>query len=126
VIVAGAREIKAVNTSLFGTSRKKVLPREAMQLINQLANNLVQDREMFGIIFSTKRSENRAIITELLIDTGKSLLDTQTIREIRHSGALPEIDMTWIVIVSLGLLTSLRFCRAKWTNLPCGSSAQWL
>jgi hypothetical protein len=36
-------------------------------------------------------------------------LDTQTIREIRHSGALPEIDMTWIVIVSLGLLTSLRF-----------------
>jgi hypothetical protein len=29
-------------------------------------------------------------------------LDTQTIREIRHSGALPEIDMTWIVIVSLG------------------------
>jgi hypothetical protein len=26
--------------------------------------------------------------------------------------------MTWIVIVSLGLLTSLRFCRAKWTNLP--------
>jgi hypothetical protein len=27
--------------------------------------------------------------------------------------------MTWIVIVSLGLLTSLRFCRAKWTNLPC-------
>jgi hypothetical protein len=32
--------------------------------------------------------------------------------------------MTWIVIVSLGLLTSLRFCRAKWTNLP-GSSAQY-
>jgi hypothetical protein len=29
---------------------------------------------------------------------------------------MPEIDMTWIVIVSLGLLTSLRFCRAKWTN----------
>jgi hypothetical protein len=25
--------------------------------------------------------------------------------------------MTWIVIVSLGLLTSLRFCRAKWTRL---------
>jgi hypothetical protein len=50
-------------------------------------------------------------------------LDTNN-KEIRHSGALPEIDMTWI-IVSLGLLTSLRFCRAKWTNLPCGSSAQW-
>jgi hypothetical protein len=49
-------------------------------------------------------------------------LDTQT--ESGHSGALPEIDMTWIVIVSLGLLTSLRFCRAKWTNPPCGSSAQ--
>jgi hypothetical protein len=53
-------------------------------------------------------------------------LDTQTIREIRHSGALPEIDMTWIVIVSLGLLTSLRFCRAKWTNLRIGSMAMIL
>jgi hypothetical protein len=42
---------KAVNTSLFGTSRNsklKIPRREAMQLINQLANNLeVQDREMF-------------------------------------------------------------------------------
>jgi hypothetical protein len=51
VIVAGAREIKAVNTSLFGTSKLEVKiyqAREAMQLINQLANNLeVQDREMF-------------------------------------------------------------------------------
>jgi hypothetical protein len=33
-----------------------------MQLINQLANNLeVQDREMFWIIFSTKRSEIREL-----------------------------------------------------------------
>jgi hypothetical protein len=38
-------------------------------------------------------------------------LDTQTIREIRHSGALPEIDMTWIVIVSL--VCSLRFFVAR-------------
>jgi hypothetical protein len=56
---------------------------------------------------------NPRAITELINHTEKNLLDTQTIREIRHSGALPEIDMTWIVIVSLGLLTSLRFCRAK-------------
>jgi hypothetical protein len=43
VIVAGAREIKRWTLLLFGTSRNSKLKftrREAMQLINQLANNL--------------------------------------------------------------------------------------
>jgi hypothetical protein len=70
----------------------------------------------FGIIFSTKRSETRAI-TELINRYRKEPFGHANNKEIRHSGALPEIDMTWIVIVSLGLLTSLRFCRAKWTRL---------
>jgi hypothetical protein len=66
-----------------------------MQLINQLANLEVKTGKCFGITFSTKRSEIRAI-TELINRYRKNLLDTQTIREIRHSGALPEIDMTWM------------------------------
>jgi hypothetical protein len=94
-----------------------------MQLINQLANNL---KSKIGKCFESYFRPNgrkSARITEL-INRWKE--PGHANNKIRHSGALPEIDMTWIVIVSLGLLTSLRFCRAKWTNLPCGSSAQWL
>lgn len=115
VIVAGAREIKAVNTSFIWNFEKLEIKnlqrREAMQLINQLANNLeVQDREMFWNHIFDQTAGNPRAITELINRYRKEpFLDTQTIREIRHSGALPEIDMTWIVIVSLGLLTSLRF-----------------
>jgi hypothetical protein len=105
-------------------SKLKFTRREALLLINQLANNLeVQDREMFWNHIFDQTVGNPRAITELINRYRKNLLDTQTIREIRHSGAC-KIDMTWI-IVSLGLLTSLRFCRAKWTNPPCGSSAQW-
>jgi hypothetical protein len=115
VIVAGAREIKAVNTSFIWNFEKlevkNLQRREAMQLINQLANNLeVQDREMFWNHIFDQTAGNPRAITEIINRYRKEpFLDTQTIREIRHSGALPEIDMTWIVIVSLGLLTSLRF-----------------
>ena len=115
VIVAGAREVKAVNTSFVWNFEKlevKNLKRnEAMQLIHQLASNLeVQDREMFWTHIFDQTGGNPRAITELINRYKKEpFLDTQTIREIRHSGALPEIDMTWIVIVSLGFLTSLRF-----------------
>ena len=115
IIVAGAREIKAVNTSFIWNFEKlelKNLPRrEAMQLINQLANNIeVQDREMFWNHIFDQTIGNPRAITELINRYKKEpFLDTQTIREIRHSGALPEIDMTWIVVVSLGFLTCLRF-----------------
>lgn len=115
IIVAGAREIKAVNTSFIWNFEKlevKNLPRkDALLLINQLASNIeVQDREMFWNHILDQTAGNPRAITELINRYRKEpFLDTQTIREIRHSGALPEIDMTWIVVVSLGLLTSLRF-----------------
>lgn len=115
VIVAAAREIKAVNTSFIWNFEKlelKNLPRrDALQLIIQLANNLeVQDKEMFYNHIFDQTNGNPRAITEIINRYKKEpFLDTQTIREIRHSGALPEIDMTWIVIVSLGLITCLRF-----------------
>jgi hypothetical protein len=67
VIVAGAREIKAVNTSLFGTSRNSKLKftrREAL-LLNQLANNLKSKTgNVWNHIFD-QTVGNRAI-TELI------------------------------------------------------------
>lgn len=115
VIVAAAREIKAVNTSFIWNFEKievKNLPRrDALKLIVQLTNNLeVSDKEMFWSHIYDQTNGNPRAISEIINRYKKEpFLDTQTIREIRHSGALPEIDMTWIVIVSLGLLTCLRF-----------------
>lgn len=115
IIVAAAREVKAVNTSFVWNFEKievKNLPRkEAFLLIHQLANNLeVENKELFFTHIFEQTVGNPRAISELINRYRKEpFLDTQTIREIRHSGALPEIDMTWIIIVSLGLLTSLRF-----------------
>jgi hypothetical protein len=64
-------------------SKLKILRREAMQLINQLANNLKSRiGKCFGIIFSTKRSEIRAI-TELINRYRKEPFWTQTINSAR-------------------------------------------
>jgi len=115
VIVAGAREIKAVNTSFLWNFEKVELKnlnrKESFLLINQLANNLeVENKELFYSHIFDQTNGNPRAISELINRYKKEpFLDTQTIREIRHTGALPEIDMTWIIIVSLGLLTSLRF-----------------
>jgi hypothetical protein len=69
-----------VNTSFIWNFEKlevKIYAGAALLLINQLANNLeVQDREMFGITFSTKRSEIRAI-TELINRYRKNLFWTR-------------------------------------------------
>lgn len=115
IIVAGAREIKAVNTSFLWNFEKVELKnlnrKESFLLINQLANNLdVENKELFFSHIFDQTNGNPRAISELINRYKKEpFLDTQTIREIRHTGALPEIDMTWIIIVSLGLLTSLRF-----------------
>ena len=115
LIVAGAREVKAVNTSFIWNFEKVELKnlnrKESFQLINQLSNNLdVENKELFwNHIFDQTIGNPRAIIELINRYKKEPFLDTQTIREIRHSGALPEIDMTWIILVSLGLLTSLRF-----------------
>lgn len=115
IIVAAAREIKATNTSFIWNFEKievKNLSRkESFLLINQLANNLdIQNKELFMNHIFDQTNGNPRAIDELINRYKKEpFLDAQTIREIRHTGALKEIDMTWIILVSLGLLTSLRF-----------------
>jgi hypothetical protein len=54
-------------------------------------------------------------ITELINRYRKEPFGHANNSGIRHSGALPEIDMIGLYCFA-GLLTSLRFCRAKWTN----------
>jgi hypothetical protein len=69
---------------------------------------------MFWNHILIKRLEITRAITEL-INRYKKNFGYANNKEIQHSGALPEIDMTWIVIVSLGFHFA-PLCRAKWTN----------
>jgi Phage integrase family len=115
VIIMGAREVKAINTSFIWNFEKielKNLPRrDAIQLIMQLGSGLeVENKELFYSHIYDQTNGNPRAISELVNRYKKEpFLDTQTIREIRHTGALPQIDMTWLILVSLGLLTTMRF-----------------
>jgi Phage integrase family len=115
VILASAREIKAENTSFLWNFEKveiKNLPRKfAIQFINQLGSGLeVENKDVFLQHVFDQSAGNPRAITELIDRYKKEpFLDLQTIREIKHTGAMREIDMTWLIVVSLGLITSLRF-----------------
>lgn len=115
VIITAAREIKAVNTSFLWNFEKleiKPLNRKyAIQLTQQLSSDLaVENKELFLNHIYDQTNGNPRAITELVNRYKKEpFLDAQTIREIRHTGALPEIDMTWMIVVFLGVLTALRY-----------------
>jgi integrase/recombinase XerD len=115
VIIAGAREVKANNTSFIWNFERvdlKPLNRKfAMQLIQQLSGGLeVENLEIFRNHIYDQTNGNPRAITELIERYKKEpFLDIQTIREIKHTGALQEIDMTFMVVMFLGLMTVLRY-----------------
>lgn len=115
IIVASAREIKSSNTSfLWNFSRVDIKPLErkhAINLIQQLSNGLqVENFEIFRNHIFDQTNGNPRAITELINRYKKEpFLDLETIREIKHTGALKEIDMTWLVVMFLGMMTVLRY-----------------
>tara|TARA_B110000285_G_scaffold82418_1_gene94872 strand:- start:798 stop:2315 length:1518 start_codon:yes stop_codon:yes gene_type:complete len=115
IIIAGARELKSYNTSfLWNFTRVDIKPLErkhAINLIQQLSSGLqVENFEIFRNHIYDQTNGNPRAITELINRYKKEpFLDLQTIREIKHTGALKEIDMTWLVVMFLGMMTVLRY-----------------
>lgn len=115
VIFAGAREVKANNTSFIWNFErldlKELNRKNALQLIQQLSGGLeVENWEVFRNHIFDQTNGNPRAITELIDRYKKEpFLDTQTIREIKHTGALKEIDMTWLIVMFLGITTVLRY-----------------
>lgn len=115
VIVAGARTVKANNTSfIWNFERIDLKPlnrKNSMQLIQQLSSGLeVENWEIYRNHIFDQTNGNPRAITELIERYKKEpFLDTQTIREIKHTGALKEIDMTWLIVMFLGMMTVLRY-----------------
>lgn len=115
IIIAGARKLKANDTSFLWNFEKiqiKNLPRKyALQLINQVSSGLeVENWQLFRNHIYNQTNGNPRAICELVARYRKEpFLDVQTIREVKHIGALKEFDFTFIIILFLGVLMATRY-----------------
>lgn len=114
-IIASARNIKANDTAWiwdFEVHKLKPLNRNhAMQLIQQLSGGLeVENWELFRNHIYEQTNGNPRAITELIARYRKEpFLTNQIIREIKHVGALQEFDMTFLIVLVLGVITAMRY-----------------
>lgn len=115
IIVAAARQVKANDTSFIWNFEKmtiKNLSRKfALQLINQLSAGLeVENWQLFRNHVYNQTNGNPRAIAELMERYRKEpFLDTATIREVKHIGALKEFDFTFIIMLFLGVLMATRY-----------------
>ena len=115
VIIAGARAVKANDISFiwdFEILKLNPLNRKfSIQLIQQLSSGLeVENWELFKNHIYEQTNGNPRAITELIQRYRKEpVLTNQKIREIKHVGALQEIDMTFIIVLFLGIITAMRY-----------------
>ena len=114
-IVAAARKIKAQETSFLWNFEKveiQNLKREfAIKFIQQNSFGMqVENWEDFrNHIYSQTNGNTRAMAE--MIDRYKKepFLTLEVVKNIKHTGALPEIDFTFIIVVFLGVVTALRY-----------------
>lgn len=115
VIICAARKIKANDTSFLWNFEKveiKNLPREyAIQFIqNQSFGIEVESWEDFrNHIFEQTNGNPRAMAEMIDRYRKEPFLTLDIIKNIKHAGALPEIDFTFIIVVFLGVITALRY-----------------
>lgn len=115
VIITGARAVKANDTSFiwdFEILKLNPLNRKySMQLIQQLASGLeVENWELFKNHIYEQTNGNPRAITELINRYRKEpILTNDKIRSIKHVGALQEIDMTFMIVLFLGIITAMRY-----------------
>jgi hypothetical protein len=115
IILACSRSVKASDTSFlwnFEIVKITNLSRaDSMNLINSLSSTFdIENREVFREhIYQQSVGNPRAILE--LIDKYKSepILTLDKIRDIKHIGALPDVDYSFIVLIGFAILISLRF-----------------
>ena len=114
-IIAAARKIKAQETSFLWNFEKveiQNLKREfAIKFIQQNSFGMqVENWEDFrNHIYSQTNGNPRAMAE--MIDRYKKepFLTLEVVKNVKHTGALPEIDFTFIIVVFLGVVTALRY-----------------
>jgi hypothetical protein len=123
IIITTARQIKATDTSfLWNFEQLKIdnLNRnDAMILISQLINGIQTENNTIlrEHIFDQTNGNPRAIYE--LVDRYKKepFLTEDIIRSIKHSGALNEIDMSYLIVIFLGVVSVTRYL-ARDLNQP--------
>ena len=115
VIICGAKSVKINDTSFIWNFEKmelKPLNRHySLLMINNLSVGMeIENWELYRNHIYTQTNGNPRAITELVLRYRKEAFVTNTIvREIRHIGALKEIDMSWLIILFLGIVMATRY-----------------
>jgi site-specific recombinase XerD len=115
VIITTAREIPINRTSFiwnFEHIRIEPLSRScSLELIHKLSYDIeVEDMELYRNHIYEQSSGNPRVIFELCERYRKeSIVTDDVVRQIRHIGGLPEIDMSFIVILILAGVSILRY-----------------
>lgn len=119
IIVTCAREIKANDTSFlwnFEEVRLENLNRsDSLKLIKQLSGGLeIENYNLFLNHVYEQTNGNPRALNEIIERYRKEpFITNETIRDIRHTGALTEIDMTFTIVIFLGIITALRYASSE-------------
>lgn len=119
ILLCSAREIKANDTSFlwnFEELRLENLNRNyAFQLISNNISSLETENRNFMInhIFEQTDGNPRAIFEMIDRYRKEPILTNTIVRKISHTGALAEIDLTFLVVIFLGIVTALRYAASE-------------
>ena len=117
--IVGARRVSAKDASFlwnFEHLELKPLSRHyALLLINHLSSGLeIENWEAYRNHIWNQTNGNPRAISELVDRYSKEpFLSREVVTSIKHTGALSEIDMSWLLIVSLGSVMALRYMSAE-------------
>ncbi|MCW3116845.1 MAG: hypothetical protein JWM28_927, partial [Chitinophagaceae bacterium] len=121
-IITTARAIPVARSSFiwnFEIIRLQPLKREfALQLIHKLSYGLeVNDFELYrNHIFEQTNGNPRAIAEIIERYRKEPVITNEVIRNIRHTGALPEYDCTFLVLLFLACVACLRYLNHEVQN----------
>lgn len=115
VIVTSARFVKANDTSFLWNFEKIEIDNlkrsESIKLIQSKSSGIeVENWEIFRNHIFEQTNGNPRAIDELIERYRKEpFLTNEIVREIKHTGALKEFDFTFIVVIFLGIVMTLRY-----------------
>ncbi len=115
IIIGASRNIKNRDTSFLWNFEKveiNNLNRNfSIQFIQQYSSGLqVENWESFrNHIYEQTNGNPRAMREMIERYKVEPFLTTEVVKNIKHAGALPEIDFTFLIVAFLGVITALRY-----------------
>lgn len=114
-IITSARSVKANDTSFlwnFEIIRIDGLNRNySFKLLDQLTGNIqYADKEtLYNHIYEQTNGNPRAIFEMVNRYSKEPILTEEIIRSVKHTGALQEYDMSFLIVLTFGIMTAMRY-----------------